>query len=128
MSNVLSDPVGIIFDKQSFSKMVFRNVFLMEERKWHNAISQCQCMSLCIQIHYTLRPIHILSILSDNPDLRLSINCLPQLASMKIISKECALCRKYVLNYNMHVLLSCFHVLPEREHFSRKSTRLVRCS
>ena len=36
---------------------------------------------------------------------------------MKIISKECALCRKYVLNYNMHVLLSCFHVLPEREHF-----------
>ena len=39
-----------------------------------------------------------------------------QLASMKIVSKECPLCGKNVLNYNMHVMLSCFNVLSYREH------------
>jgi hypothetical protein len=90
---------------------------LMEERKWYIAISQCHTMSLYMQIHCTLRPIHILSILNDNRGLRLSINCLLQLTSMKIISKECASRRKYASDYNMFVLLSCFDVLTEREHF-----------
>ena len=45
-----------------------------------------------------------------------SINVLVQLGFMKILSKQCFLCNKLVENYKMHIMLSCFHLLEDREH------------
>ena len=55
-------------------------------------------------------------ILKENPIQRLSINVLVQLSSMKNISKQCFLCNKLVENYTIHIMLSCFHLLEDREH------------
>ena len=66
-------------------------------------------------MHRCLKPNSLWYIVKENPNQRLPINELVQLGSMKITSKLFFLCHKLVENYNMHIMLRCFHLLENRE-------------
>lgn len=43
------------------------------------------------------------------------INFLEQVSSMKTVCKTCPLCYKETDSYNMHLVLSCYNLLEDRE-------------
>jgi hypothetical protein len=105
----------VVFNKNEFSRTVTNAICASEERKWFTSLSADTDMYFFRKIHTKLRPNRLWKIVKDEPSTRLMINFLVQVSSMKIISKLCTLCNKNTHNYNMHLLLSCFELLEDRE-------------
>ena len=104
-----------VFNKNEFSKIVTKAIWTREESQWLASLSIDSDMHFFSKIHTKLRPNKLWQIVKDDPSKRLLINFLVQVSSMKIISKLCPLCNRNTHNFNMHLMLSCFNLLDDRE-------------
>ena len=107
---------SIIYSKKEFSKMIIKTIWAAEENQWRAALSVDPDMSFFSKIHTMLNPNKLWQIAREDPSKRLLINFLIQVSSMKIVCKFCQFCNKVTRNYNMHLMLSCFTLLDDREN------------
>lgn len=109
--DVIFNDCNIIFNKKEYSKLVIKSIWAEEEKQWHSSLCVNPELSFFSRIHTNLCPNKLWQIAKEEP----LINFLVQVSSMKTICKTCPLCYKETDSYNMHLVLSCYNLLEDRE-------------